>query len=65
MLFIAELICSDDDCAEAVEAVGHLRELESLVCEGCGCTLQVLSIAGYAEARAGRAAVPVELPRAA
>lgn len=50
MLFIAELICSDDDCAEAWEAVGHLRELEALVCEGCGCTLQVLSIADYAEA---------------
>lgn len=50
MLFIAELICSDDDCAEAVEAVGDLRDLESLVCEGCDCTLQVLSIAEYAEA---------------
>ena len=39
------LICSDEACAEATEAtVRDLEELETLVCEGCGCTLVALGI---------------------
>jgi hypothetical protein len=64
MLFIAELICSDDACAEAMEAIGHLRELESIVCE-CGCTMQVLSVADYAEIRVAARRPAADLPLAA
>lgn len=41
MLYAAELICSDPDCAERVDAVGTLEELETLVCN-CGCGLAVV-----------------------
>ena len=45
-MFIAELICSDDSCELEVETVGDLLELEALVCDGCGCCLQIVSISG-------------------
>ena len=42
---IAELLCSDEYCAVTVEVVVEsLEELDVLVCEGCECTLQTLSI---------------------
>jgi hypothetical protein len=50
-VFAADLICSDEDCAEAVEATGTLEELDLLVCDGCGCTLQVLALWAVEELR--------------
>jgi len=41
MLYTAVLVCSDPDCAERVDAVGTLAELETLACE-CGCGLAVV-----------------------
>ena len=44
-MVIAELLCSDEDCAVTVEVVvDSLEELEVLVCEDCACSLQTLSI---------------------
>lgn len=40
----ATLICSDEDCAEAVEVLTTLEELDHLVCAGCDCTLTVLAV---------------------
>ena len=40
----AELICSDDSCELVLETVGELLELEALVCDDCGCCLQVVAI---------------------
>ena len=44
-MILAELICSDDICELVLESVGELIELEALVCEDCGCCLQVVAIA--------------------
>ena len=44
-MFGATLLCTDEDCAELVEVVVEsLDELEAIVCEGCGCCSQVLSV---------------------
>jgi hypothetical protein len=52
MLF-ARLICSDEDCAVVVEALADsLEDLDALLCDDCGCTLQVLGVAGASEVRA-------------
>ena len=40
----AELICSDDRCHLVLETVGELIELEALVCDDCGCCLEVVAI---------------------
>jgi hypothetical protein len=39
-MFRATVICPDDDCAEAFDAVAELEQLEALMCD-CGCTLRV------------------------
>ena len=39
-VFRAEVICPDDDCAAAFDAVAELEQLEALICD-CGCTLRV------------------------
>ena len=52
-VFGVELVCSDEACAEAVEAVGHLDELDMLLCE-CGCTLQIVAVWETHEQRIGR-----------
>ena len=39
-MFRAEVICPDDDCAAAFDAVAELEQLEALICD-CGCTLSV------------------------
>jgi hypothetical protein len=44
-MLLAILICTDDDCDVTYEAYGTLEELDVLVCDGCGCTMQPL---GYA-----------------
>ena len=43
-MILAELICSDDRCDLVLETVGELIELEALVCDDCGCCLQVVAI---------------------
>jgi hypothetical protein len=44
MVFHALLICSDEACAEELEAYGmRLEELEALACE-CGCALQLIAV---------------------
>ena len=44
VVFHALLICSDEACAEEVEAYGmRLEELEAIACE-CGCSLQLLAV---------------------
>ena len=49
-VLIAELLCSDEDCAELTERiVGHAAELEALACD-CGCTFVVLSVSGWTPA---------------
>lgn len=59
-MFYAELICSDEACAERVEAVGTLEELETLACE-CGCGLVLVRVAETGEP----VEVAFELPKAA
>ena len=44
-MFLAELICSDEACSAAFEAIGSLEELDTLACE-CGCGLVVVSLSG-------------------
>jgi hypothetical protein len=62
MVFHALLICSDEACAEELEAFGtRLEELEALACE-CGCALQMLAVS---EIEFERAAPPVVLALAA
>ena len=39
-MFRAEVICPDNDCAAAFDAVAELEQLEALICD-CGCTLSV------------------------
>ena len=43
-MILAELICSDDRCELVLETVGELIELEAMVCDDCGCCLQVVAI---------------------
>jgi hypothetical protein len=42
-MLYAILICTDESCAEEFEAWGELEDLDDMVCEGCGCTLQPLA----------------------
>ena len=46
-MFLAELICSDENCGAAIEAVGSPDELELLVCDGCGCCMQVVAVSAW------------------
>ncbi len=39
-----ELICSDDSCELVLETVAELIEVDALVCDDCGCCLQVVAI---------------------
>jgi hypothetical protein len=41
MVYVAVLICSDEECTERFEARGTLPELEALACD-CGCALHLL-----------------------
>jgi hypothetical protein len=62
MVLHAVLICSDEACAEELEAYGvRLEELEALACE-CGCAMQLIAVS---EVRFERAAAPVVLSLAA
>ena len=58
----ALLICSDETCAEEIEAFGtRLEELEAMACE-CGCALQLIAVS---EVEFERAAPPLPLDLAA
>jgi hypothetical protein len=49
-MLIAELICSDESCAELAERiVGHEVELDFAACD-CGCTFVVLSVSAWTPA---------------
>jgi hypothetical protein len=49
-VLIAELICSDEDCAELTElVVSHEIELDAAACD-CGCTFVVLSVSAWTPA---------------
>lgn len=43
-MLYAILICTDESCAEEIDAWGEPDELDALLCDGCGCALQVLSL---------------------
>ncbi len=43
-MVIAEVVCSDEDCDAWFELAAEAWELELLVCDGCGCTLQVVNL---------------------
>jgi hypothetical protein len=66
-MFHVSLICSDEGCAAEVEAWGELCALELLVCDGCGCLLQVVAVSEAARQPAPLARLPVraKLARAA
>jgi hypothetical protein len=65
-MFGVELICSDETCAEVAEVnVFSLEELNVLVCDGCGCTLQTLHLWEVTELRPAVRPVAQDLPRAA
>lgn len=51
-MFGIELICSDESCAEVTEVVvSSLEEVDALVCDSCGCTLQSLAVWDVVELR--------------
>ncbi len=43
-MFTAVLICSDEPCAHADEFVGSLEGAEDVLCEACGCLMQVVAV---------------------
>jgi len=49
-MFRAEVICPDNDCAAAFDAVAELEQLEALICD-CGCTLSVERLSEGSAAR--------------
>jgi hypothetical protein len=61
VVFHALLICSDEACAEELEAYGmRLEELEALACE-CGCAMQVIAVSEVEFERARPPAVALSL----
>jgi hypothetical protein len=50
-MFLAVLICSDEECDNTFEEVGSLEELDTLLCD-CGCVMQVVAIEGTGEPEA-------------
>jgi hypothetical protein len=65
-MFGVELICSDEACAEIAEVdVFSLAELDVLVCDGCGCTLQTLHVWNVTELRPSVRPTEADLRRAA
>jgi hypothetical protein len=43
-MLYATLICTDSTCAEEFEAWGEPDDFDALLCEGCGCVLQVIAL---------------------
>jgi hypothetical protein len=44
----AILICSDESCAGEFEAWGEPDDFDALLCDACGCSLQVLAFSEVA-----------------
>jgi hypothetical protein len=44
-MLYAVLTCSDGECDIAYEAWGEPGDLEALVCEDCGCALEIVAFA--------------------
>jgi len=62
VVFHALLVCSDEACAEEVEAYAmRLEEVEAMACE-CGCALQLITVS---EVEFEEPALPVVLDLAA
>jgi hypothetical protein len=52
VVLIAQLICSDEDCAAETDVVApNLTALDAAACD-CGCTLVVLSVSEWSPAEA-------------
>ena len=49
VMFVAILICSDESCDSQTERVGSLEELDRVLCDGCGCLMQVVALEQSAE----------------
>lgn len=45
-MFTALLTCSDELCDHADEFVGALDDADAVLCEGCGCLMQVVAVEG-------------------
>jgi hypothetical protein len=43
-MFTAILICSDGVCDHSDEFIGELEAADAVLCEGCGCLMQVVGI---------------------
>ena len=61
LMFTALLTCSDERCDHADAFVGPLDDADTVLCEGCGCLMQVIGIEGAEQPPA----VVVELSAAA
>jgi hypothetical protein len=50
-VFLARLICSDEECTEVFEArAATLAQLEALACD-CGCSLEIVGWADWLDQR--------------
>ena len=45
-MFTALLTCSDEDCLEIGAFAGTLEAADDVICEGCGCLMQVVAVEG-------------------
>jgi hypothetical protein len=45
-MFTSLLTCSDEDCTELAAFDGSLEAAGDVLCEGCGCLMQVVAIEG-------------------
>ena len=45
-MFTVLLTCSDEVCDHADAFVGTLDDAEAVLCEGCGCLMQVIAVEG-------------------
>ena len=48
-MFTALLICSDENCDEVGAFVGSLEAADEVLCDGCGCLMQVVGVEGGPE----------------
>jgi hypothetical protein len=46
LMFTAHLTCSDEDCLEVAAFAGSLEAADHVLCEGCGCLMQVVAVEG-------------------
>ena len=46
LMFTALLTCSDERCDHADSFEGTLDDADHVLCDGCGCLMQVLAVEG-------------------